>query len=76
MSIEIDWARSSAPGLSNGSFQVWTDGVSRQKLTGIDNDEQAIGSVQWGLIAGLDASASGKVFLDQFESRRVTYIGP
>lgn len=73
--VEGDWLRANAPAANNGSFQFWVDGVSQSTLTGLANETLGVDSARLGLIQPL-AGHSGTLFLDEFESRRQTYIGP
>jgi hypothetical protein len=74
--IEIDWQASSAPGANNGFLTLWVDGVLKQTISNIDNDQITIGEVRLGAVAGVDSGTSGSVLFDKFESRRNSYIGP
>jgi hypothetical protein len=73
--VEIDWKASASPSASDGALAVWLDGTPRPGLSGIDNDEGQVGFVRWGAVAGVDAGTSGSLLLDEFDSRRDTYIG-
>jgi hypothetical protein len=73
--LEFDWQRSTAPGASNGSFELWIDGVSAAILPGLDNDQAAVEQGRMGALS-LKAGVSGSLFFDQFESRRRVFIGP
>jgi len=74
--IEIEWQASSVPGVNNGFLSLWIDGVLMQTLSGVDNDTHIIGEARLGAVSGIDATTSGTMFFDAFESRRSTYIGP
>lgn len=73
--VEIDWKAATSPSASDGGLAVWLDGQSRSGLTGIDNDQAQVGFVRWGAVADVDATTTGSVRLDEFDSRRDTYIG-
>jgi S-layer homology domain len=73
--VEIDWRAAASPSSGDGALAVWLDGAPRPGLGGIDNDEGQIGFVRWGAVAGVDAGTSGSLLLDEFDSRRDTYIG-
>jgi hypothetical protein len=45
-------------------------------LTGLDNDVSPVEFARLGVMTVKTAAASGTVHLDQFESRRLNYIGP
>ena len=38
--VEVDWRRATGPAASDGSLQMWIDGVSVAQLTGLDNRRQ------------------------------------
>lgn len=74
--IEADWKASFSPTTLNGSVSLWIDGLSKGSQTGIDNDTKRVDEVRLGAVNGLDAGTSGTIYLDKFEARRFTYIGP
>jgi hypothetical protein len=73
--VEFDWRRATAPGASDGSFELWIDNASVATLAGIDNDQGSIESARMGALS-IKAGAAGTLFFDQFESRREAFIGP
>ena len=75
-SIELDWRAATGAGANNGSLTMWIDGVQQASLSGLDNDTWRIDRVRWGALAAISATTRGTYFLDAFESRRETYIGP
>ena len=75
-SIELDWRAATGAGANNGSLTMWIDGVQQASLSGLDNDTWRIDRVRLGALATISATTRGTYFLDAFESRRETYIGP
>jgi len=73
--IEFNWLASTAYGANNGDLSLWIDGVSRQSLTGVDNDTQRIDMARLGPISGIDSGTRGTYYFDEFQSNRVNYIG-
>lgn len=73
--VEIDWKAATSTSASDGALAVWLDGQGRTGLGGVDNDEGQVGYVRWGAVEGVDATSSGALLLDEFDSRRDTYIG-
>jgi hypothetical protein len=73
--IEIDWQKATAPGASDGRFELWIDGTSVLTLTGLDNDQRSVDFVRMGALS-VKAGASGTLYFDEFVSRRLAYIGP
>ena len=65
--IEMYLIRSTGAGDSNGSLQLWVDGVSKETLTGKDNYDifTDVGQVRMGAILGVDAGTSGTFYLDE-----------
>jgi len=74
--IEMEWRAATASGANNGSITLWIDGVQKAKLSGLDNDTRRIDRVQLGVLSGVGAGTLGTYYIDAFESRRQTYIGP
>jgi hypothetical protein len=74
--IEMEWQAASAAGANNGFATLWIDGVQSGILSGLDNDTRRIEYVRLGAVSGLNADTLGTYYLDAFESRRQTYIGP
>jgi hypothetical protein len=73
--IEINWAKSTAPGANNGRLDLWVDGVAQTGLTGVNNDTEVINYARLGAVNGIDAGTSGILKLDDFASQRSGYIG-
>ena len=74
--VEIDWRSATSAGANDGGLTEWVDSVQSGSITGIDNDKRRIDMVRLGVLAGLTSSTRGTIFIDAFESRRSTYIGP
>ncbi len=74
--IEVEWWAATAPGANNGGVNLWIDDVLSGNVSGVDNDTRRIESVRLGAVTGLKAGTLGTYYLDAFESRRQTYIGP
>jgi hypothetical protein len=74
-SVEIEWRASASSVASDGALSVWVDGHSRPGLIGIDNDQAQLASARWGAVGAMDAGTTGAFVMDEFESRRDTFIG-
>jgi hypothetical protein len=72
-SVQLDWQRSSAAGLADGSLTLWIDDVLQEAVTGIDTGMHGIDFVRLGPTS-LKAGANGILFFDRFESRRLSMI--
>jgi hypothetical protein len=72
-SIQLDWQRSSAAGLADGSLTLWVDDVIQQTVKGIDTGLHGIDMVRLGPTS-IKAGASGSLYFDRFESRRLAFI--
>jgi hypothetical protein len=73
--IEGRWVRATAPGASDGVFELWVDGAPQATLTSVDNDVSTVDFVRLGALS-VKTGASGTLYFDEFESRRETLIGP
>jgi len=74
--VEIDWRAATAAGANNGALTLWVDGTQAGNLTGVNNDTRRIDRVSLGPVAGIDTGTRRTYYLDAFESRKQTYIGP
>jgi hypothetical protein len=74
--LEVDWRGATAAGANNGGVTFWVDGVQQGNITGIDNDMSRINFVRLGAVSGIEASTVGTYYIDAFESRRTSFIGP
>jgi chitodextrinase len=74
--VELDWNAATGIGANNGGLTLWIDGVQSALLSAIDNDTRRIDSIQIGAVADIDTSTRGTYYVDAFESRRLSYIGP
>ena len=74
--IEMEWWAATSTGANNGGTNLWIDDVLRGSVTSVDNDTRRIDSARLGAVAGIKAGTLGTYYLDAFESRRQTYIGP
>lgn len=72
--VELDWQHESAPGAADGRFEFWLNGVSQQVVTGIGLNGYGIDTARLGCLTPY-GPASAAYFIDEFESRRQTYIG-
>jgi hypothetical protein len=72
--VELDWKRSSSASANDGTFELWIDGVSRSQLTGLDNSRSAVDFARLGALS-IKPTAAGTLFWDEFESRRLNFIG-
>ena len=73
--VEIDWQRSTGTSANDGRFEMWVDGSPAAVLTNLDNNFGMVDYVRMGAIS-VKAGASGTLYWDEFESRRLNYIGP
>lgn len=67
--VEVDWG-------NDGHFTFWIDGAQQANLTGINNSVYRIETVRLGAPTMAITGTSGTFYIDTFESRRSTYIGP
>jgi hypothetical protein len=74
--LELDWHAATAAGRYNGGMAFWIDGRLSALQILVDNDTRRIERVRLGAVVGIDASTNGTYYLDAFESRHNTSIGP
>jgi hypothetical protein len=67
--VEVDWS-------NDGHVTFWVDGVQQGSLTGINNSIYTMDSVRLGATYIGGTGLSGSYYIDAFESRGETYIGP
>jgi hypothetical protein len=72
--VELDWKRSSGSDANDGTFELWIDGVSRSTLLNLDNSRSAVDFVRLGALS-VKPTATGTLYWDEFDSRRINYIG-
>jgi len=73
--VEIQFVAAAAPNANDGSASLYLDGALKQSLTGIDNDTRLVDAVKLGAVSGIDAGTRGTLSIDDFESRRHSFIG-
>ena len=73
--VELAWKRSSGPDANDGEFELRIDGVSVHATSNLDNSLSAVDMVRLGALS-VKTGASGTLYWDEFESRRLTSIGP
>jgi hypothetical protein len=73
--VELAWKRSSGPDANDGEFEFWIDGVSVHAAANLDNSLSSVDMVRLGALS-VKTGASGTLYFDEFESRRLTFIGP
>ena len=66
--IEYEWTAGTGSG--NGTMRIWKNGVLKESFSNIDNDTQFIDRVRLGANARIDATTTGSLYLDEFESYR------
>jgi len=74
--IEFDWRASTAAGANNGGLTFWLDGAQVATINAIDNDQQKIDKIALGVISGMTSTTQGTSYYDDYESGRLSYIGP
>jgi hypothetical protein len=67
--VEVDWG-------NDGHLAFWIDGAPQGSLTGISNSIYTIDRVRLGAPTMTISGTSGSFYIDGFESRRSSYIGP
>jgi hypothetical protein len=72
--IEIELVRATDPDADDGALELWIDGTSMIRLTGLDNSLAEVDFARLGALS-VKPGASGTLYFDQFHSRRQSYIG-
>ena len=67
--VEVDWG-------SDGHLTFWIDGTQQANLTGINNSMYRMDGIRLGAPSMTVTGTSGSFYIDNFEARRQTYIGP
>jgi hypothetical protein len=73
--VEMAWTRSSTPDASDGTYELWIDGTLRSTLTALDNNASGVDFARLGALS-VKVTATGTLYWDAFDSRRVSYVGP
>ena len=73
--VELDWKRSSGPAAADGSCRMSVDGAEVSARTGLDNSVSGVDFVRLGALS-VKNGASGSLYWDEFDSRRLNPIGP
>jgi S-layer family protein len=73
--VEIDWKAATSASSGDGALALWVDGKAQPGLTGLENDQGQVGLARLGAVAGLDPGTTGSFVVDEFDSRRDTYVG-
>ncbi len=73
--IEFEWKRSTTPDANDGWFELWIDGNYARLRSQLDNNRSSVDFVRMGALS-VKNGAAGTLYWDQFESRRLNYIGP
>jgi hypothetical protein len=74
-SVELAWSRASTSDAEDGSLEVWIDGASMHQATTLDNRLSAVDFIRMGALS-VKTGATGTLYFDEFESRRLSAIGP
>ena len=67
--VEVDWG-------NDGHLTFWIDGVQQGSLTNVNNSIYSVDRVRLGAPFLSLSATSGSFYIDNFESRKQTYIGP
>ena len=73
--VEFDWRRAGPGASTTGAFTLLVDGTSVATLSSLNNGDRAVDHARMGAMA-LKFGASGRIYFDEFVSRRETAIGP
>lgn len=68
--VQLDWRANSTAGATDGSAVLSVDGVASVTMSGAQVGSRRVDRVRFGAPQSLDASTSGILFLDDFQSWR------
>jgi hypothetical protein len=71
--VEIELLRATGPDANDGALELWIDGASMIRLTGLDNSLAEVDFARMGALS-VKTGATGTLYFDEFESRRQSYI--
>ena len=74
--VEFDWRRATVAGANDGALLFYIDDTPLSNLSGLDNDGSTVESARLGVMTIKTPAAGGTLLFDQYESRRIRYIGP
>jgi hypothetical protein len=69
--VDVAWTRAGTADSNDGRLDLWIDGAHVSTLPGLDNNASGIDFVRLGALS-VKATATGTLFWDGFESRRVS----
>jgi hypothetical protein len=72
--VEIELVPATGPDANDGAVELWIDGASMIRLTGLDNSLAEVDFARLGALS-VKTGATGTLFFDEFESRRQSYVG-
>jgi subtilisin family serine protease len=73
--VEFDWTQSTSPVAADGSLSLWIDGAPAGTLSNLNNNAGGVDLARMGVLS-LKAGASGIIYFDAYESRRLNPVGP
>jgi hypothetical protein len=73
--IEIDWKRGAGAGAASGWLQMSIEGPAGTFMFHQEDNPHRVDFVRMGALS-VKSGASGTLYFDEFESRRLTAIGP
>jgi hypothetical protein len=71
--VDVAWTQASTADANDGRLDLWIDGAHVSTLPGLDNNASGIDFVRLGALS-VKATATGTLFWDGFESRRVSGV--
>ncbi len=66
--LRLEFHKATAPGLSDGSLDLWVDGTKVLGLTGLDNATKAPSTLRLGAVWLLDPGTVGTLYFDDFRA--------
>jgi hypothetical protein len=73
-SIEVELYAANGPDTNDGALRLFIDGTQVADIFGLDNSLSGVDFARLGALS-VKAGASGTLYWDEFQSRRLSYIG-
>lgn len=67
-SVTVEWRRSSALAVQDGSIRLWIDDILHAELDGLDNSSRTLDRIHFGMVSTPPPGTRGVLRFDSFES--------
>lgn len=63
MDVLVEWNNATAVAADDGYLKVWVNGILKDSITGVDNDQRQTDTIYFGAVTGIDAGTEGSFYL-------------